>query len=71
MKKITIEVSEKYGDIMSVTFIGRFGINIINVSASVYDLDKGSRFIVDENGRILQSKECDSNDEINFMTKLP
>lgn len=59
MKKIIIEVSEGYGDVMSLTLIG--GTGSINVSTGAYDLRKGTNFIVPETGPWIQMKYCDSD----------
>lgn len=62
MKKIIIEVPEKYGDIMSATFIGGAGSPTINAMTGVYDLNEGTHFIATETGPWIQMNEGDSND---------
>ena len=57
MKKITVEIADGYDDIVSFTFVGRGCGFTVNVATSTYDLSKGTKFIVDEDGRIIQSKE--------------
>ena len=46
MKKITIEISEKYADIISLTLVGGVGTPMLNTTVRVFDLSKGTRFII-------------------------
>ena len=58
MKKITVEIADGYDDVVSFTFVGRgCGGFTMNVATSAYNLSKGTKFTVDERGRIIQSKE--------------
>ena len=60
MKKITVEIADGYDNVVSFTFVGLgCGGFMTNVATSAYDLSKGTKFIVDECGRIIQSKEGD------------
>ena len=62
MKKIIIEIPEKYGDVMSVTFIGGLGTPRSNAMTGVYDLSKGTHLIATETGPWIQRKDGESND---------
>ena len=57
MRKITVEIADGYDRVVSFTFVGS-GCNgfTTNVATSAYDLSKGTKFIVDEDGRIIQLK---------------
>lgn len=63
MKKIIIEVPEKYGDVMSMTFVGRPGTSSISATTGVYDLRKGTNFIVPETGPWIQRKIGESDQQ--------
>lgn len=57
MKKIIIEIPEKYSNVMSLTLVGGVGTPSIDVTTSAYDLAKGTHFIVPETGPWIQTTE--------------
>lgn len=58
---ITIEVTEKHDDVMSITLIGNNGKSV-DVTTAAFNLEKGTHIVVDEVGKCKQVK-C--NDKYN------
>ena len=56
MKKIIIEVSEKYSDIITVTLIGGVGTEMIRTAINIANISEGTHFVVPENGVWVQSR---------------
>lgn len=56
MKKVVIEINDKYSGVLSVTAIGG-GINNINVSTGSVDLSKTDKIVIDEQGYMITLKE--------------
>lgn len=57
MKKITIEVPEKYSDVLAMTLVGSRLSGSINVTVTAVDLYNGTYIVIDENGGYTQLKE--------------
>ena len=51
MKKITIEIDERYGQILAFTGTGTSGLGGLNVTVWEVDMDKTNKVIVDNNGK--------------------
>lgn len=59
MKRITIEVPEKYSNVLSITLVGNSLRDGLNVTVTAVDLYKGTYIIIDESGDCTQLKEAD------------
>lgn len=51
MKKITIEIDERYGQILSFTGTGTSSLGGLNVTIWAVDMSKTNKVIVDNNGK--------------------
>lgn len=51
MKKITIEIDERYGQILAFTGTGTSFLGGLNVTIWAVDMDKTNKVIVDNNGK--------------------
>lgn len=56
MKTITIEIDEKYAEILTITAIGRSG-SVLNASTHACNLSKTSHIKIDENGKVWRRNE--------------
>ena len=56
MKKIIIEVPEKYSNIMALTLVGGAGTVMINTTTGTYNLADGTHFIIPETGPWIQTQ---------------
>ena len=56
MKKVTIEIDERYGTILSVTAVGQTPYEVC-VSTGVVSLRETDKIKFDENGKVQTSKE--------------
>lgn len=63
--KVEIEVSDadKYGKIMTVSFVGGFEGMCINVTTAAFDLTEGTKIYMDGKGNMIQSKFEDTERE--------
>ena len=59
MKRITIEVPEKYSNVLSMTLVGNNLRDGLNVTVTAVDLHKGTYIIIEESGGYTQLKEAD------------
>lgn len=63
MKKITINIPDKYADVVSITTIGGAGTSCINVKTSVFDITSvKDEYEIDMfTGVIKQNEDCVRN----------
>ena len=59
MKRITIEVPEKYSNVLSITLVGNSLRDGLSGTVTAVDLYKGTYIIIDESGDCTQLKEAD------------
>jgi hypothetical protein len=62
MKKVTIELDEAYGNVLTITAIGVLDCDTNIVTASI-DLLKNDYIKIDENGKAYKSMEGDVPDD--------
>ena len=61
MRKLTIEIDDKYADAIGMTFIGGAGFNVINVyttSVNLTDPELQGLRLVDEGGKVRMIHKC-------------
>lgn len=51
MKKITIEIDERYGQVLTFTGTGKSSLGGLNVTVWAVDMSKTNKVIVDNNGK--------------------
>lgn len=56
MKRITLEISDTYDEVLTISVIGRDGTTV-NVSTAAFAIKNGDCITVSENGNITQSSE--------------
>lgn len=63
MKKITIEIDDRYANVLTVTAVGRTW-NTLDVTTHAIDLTKYDTLKIDEKGKQWLSKESEVDDEV-------
>ena len=58
MKKVTLEIDEKYATVLAVTVVGCNGLST-DVSTHAVDITKHNHITLDEDGRWTNAKEND------------
>lgn len=54
MKTIVLEIDESYGDVLTISAVGRNGLGI-NVTTGSYIIENGDRIAVGDDGKIVHS----------------
>ena len=61
MKKVTIEIDDNYGNVLSLTASGTVGIRH-NVTVVAVDLQRANRVKIDENGKAWITMESEDTE---------
>lgn len=56
MKKITIEIDENYGNVLTFTVVGRIG-PVLNVATYAVDIEKTDGIVIDKNGKMVTNRD--------------